>query len=279
MGYKKISKKISKNYLAWGKKALLFVFAALAAIVSLLLIIGLLLNFIVEDSPASDLPMTDIDKRMFFKTHQPQTNPDYLLTTNTPYPALASVSQNIETAFTSQAPFGVWDEIHEETCEEAAIVMAYVWLSNLQLTPDFAETEMLKLVEWQKNNLGYFENTSAKDTAKTASEVYGLKYRLINNPSSEDVKREIADGNLVLMGMAGKKLANPFFKPPGPAYHMLLIRGFDAKGFFVNDPGTRRGNNFFYTYENLMGAAHDWDGSEETLLDSPPVAIVFSRNN
>ena len=79
------------------------------------------------------------------------------------------------------------------------------------------------------------------------------------------------------MGMAGKLLNNPFFNPPGPAYHMLCLRVFEEKGFFVNDPGPRRGNNFFYTYENLMEAAHDWNGSEETLLDSPPIALVFSR--
>lgn len=270
-------RKTNKKYLAWGKNALLFAVASLAAAACLLIVISLLLDFIVEDSPAPEQSGMDIDKRMF-QTYEPQPSSDYVYTYS-PAPVLASDSYNSEVAFTSQAPFGVWDEIHEETCEEAAIVMVYAWLNNLQLTPDFAETEMLKLADWQKNNLGYFENTSAKDTAKIASEVYGLNYRLIYNPSSEDVKQEIAGGNLVLMGMAGKKLANPFFKPPGPAYHMLLIRGFDAKGFFVNDPGTRRGNNFFYTYENVFEAAHDWSGSEETLLDSPPVAIVFSKAN
>ena len=255
----------------WGKNALLFITAAILAVVSLLLVFALVVDFVVEDSPTSS--QLGIGGRT---SYQPHTT--YIpLVINTPLPVLASESYNTKIDFTSQAPFGVWDALHEETCEEAALVMVYAWVNSLQFSPEFAEKEMLKLVEWQKSNLGYFENTSAGDTAKIAQTIYGLNPKILENPSVKEIKFEIRQGNIVLMGMAGKLLNNPFFKPPGPAYHMLLLRGFDEKGFFVNDPGTRRGNNFFYTYENLMEAAHDWNGSEETLLDSPPIALVFSR--
>ena len=202
--------------------------------------------------------------------------------TSYPSPSATTPSQNsnnIPVDFITQAPLGVWDYLHEEACEEANVVMAYAWANNIPLTPKLAEKEILKLVDWEKNNLGFFENTSAKDMNRMASEVYGLKTTLIQNPSIEDIQREITKGHLVMIGMAGKKLQNPYFKAPGPVYHTLLFRGFDEKGFFVNDPGTRRGNNFYYSNENITEAAHDWNGSEESLLSSNPVALVFSRSN
>lgn len=58
---------------------------------------------------------------------------------------------------------------------------------------------------------------------------------------------------------------------------MLLLKGFDDEGFYTNYPGTRRGKNYFYPFEVIIKAAYDWSGSEETLLDSPPVFLVFSK--
>ncbi len=58
---------------------------------------------------------------------------------------------------------------------------------------------------------------------------------------------------------------------------MLLLKGFDDEGFYTNDPVTRRGKNYFYPFEVIIKAAHDWSGSEETLLDSPPVFFSFFK--
>lgn len=271
-----------KKSVLWGKAILILTLFTITAIMVFLFILGYLLNILVS----SDRPNAEINAPSGFYTfsQSPQPSPTIEFTplpSSTSIPTLTSPTavKNIPIDFTSQAPFGIWDETHEEACEEAGLVMIYVWTNHLQLTPEFADNEMLKLVEWQKNNLGYFENTSALDTALIARNAYNLEPRIINNPSVEDIKTEINNGNVLLIGMAGKVLQNPFFKPPGPVYHMLLFRGYDGNGFFVNDPGTRRGNNFYYTYENIKKAAHDWNGSEENLATSPPVALVFSRNN
>ena len=104
-----------------------------------------------------------------------------------------------------------------------------------------------------------------------------LESKLIPNPTIEQIKEELKKGNLIVMGMAGRLLKNPYFTAPGPVYHMLVVKGYDQKGFFVNDPGTRRGANYHYSYEILMNAARDWGGSDENIMQTEPVAIVFLK--
>ncbi|MDP3730917.1 MAG: C39 family peptidase [bacterium] len=188
-----------------------------------------------------------------------------------------SKSINMEVQFTSQAPFGVWDHLHDEACEEASILMAYAWANEVVLDPQLADGELKKLAEWQAANFGFFESTTAEQTARLAKEFYGLNVDLINNPTREEIKKKLDEGNLVVMGMAGRLLGNPHFKPPGPVYHMLIIKGYDHAGFFTNDPGTKYGKNYYYSYDTIMNSAHDWTGAEEEIYTSPAVALVISR--
>jgi len=205
----------------------------------------------------------------------------------TPWPAMtAAVSKtpvpsaavNLEVPFTSQAPFGVWDHLHDEACEEASILMARSWAKSFALNPAVVEAELKKMVEWQMKSFGFFESTTAEQTARMAREVYGLKVDLRPSPSLAEIKKEVSGGNLVIMGMAGRLLGNPHFRSPGPIYHMLVIKGYNDSGFFVNDPGTKYGANYYYSYDTIMEAAHDWAGSEETIYGSPAVALVISKD-
>jgi hypothetical protein len=185
---------------------------------------------------------------------------------------------NLGVPFTSQAPYGVWDALHEEACEEASIIMANAWAKNISsLSRESAESEIQKLVKWQNDNLGYFESTTAKQTAEMAKKFYGLNYKLIENPSVEDLKNELKEGNVIVMGMGGRILNNPHFTSLGPIYHMLLIKGFDETGFITNDPGTKYGKNYHYLFSTLMSAGRDWSGGRTSTITKPPVAIIFSK--
>ena len=55
-------------------------------------------------------------------------------------------------------------------------------------------------------------------------------------------------------------MGNPFFTGEGPLYHMLVLRGYTTTTFIANDPGTRHGENYQYTFDVLMNAIGDWDG-------------------
>lgn len=273
-------KKFIKKGIIFGGNIILtlFITVALGAVFLFIGVQGL--NYIIKKSPKTEWEELYQGRTEIGPTSSPSFTPflksSVYLENEVGAPASVR-DEDIEIGFTSQAPYGVWDEIHKETCEEAVTVMVYAWLNGISMTSDFAEKEILKLVQWQKKNFGFFEDTKAEMTAKVAEKVYGIKSEIIYNPTIEQIKKEIDKGNSVAIGMAGKKLNNPYFKPPGPVYHMLLFRGYNSEGFFVNDPGTRRGEGFFYTFENIQEAAHDWSGSEETLLNSPPVAIVFSK--
>ncbi len=181
----------------------------------------------------------------------------------------------ISVPFTVQAPYGNWDDLHEEMCEEGTLVMAHAWVSGISLTPEYAEQQLQRLAKWGTDNFGTYIDTSARQTAQMGQAVYGLKTKIIDEPSITDIKKEIDAGNIVIMGMAGRMLNNPYYTAPGPLYHMLLIKGYDSTGFITNDDGTRKGNSYHYSYSTLMSAAHDWDGG--TLTDNPAVALVVSK--
>ncbi|MEK9157984.1 MAG: C39 family peptidase, partial [Patescibacteria group bacterium] len=180
--------------------------------------------------------------------HGPTSSPTSI-PTKTPTSTANPVGKKvIDVPFTSQAPYAKWDALHQEMCEEGTLVMAHAWVSNISLTPAYAEQEIQKLAKWGTDNFGTYIDTSAAQTAQMGQKVYGLRTRLIQKPTVQQIKDEIDLGNIVIMGMTGRTLGNPNYTPPGPLYHMLLIKGYDATGFITNDDGTRNGNSYHYSY-------------------------------
>ena len=170
--------------------------------------------------------------------------------------------------FISQAPYAVWDDLHNEACEEAAMIMADVWFSGKNLTAHTMEQGILSLVKWEEEN-GYTIDVTAIQTVEILQKYFGLRAELIADVSASRIKQEIQAGKLVIIPAAGRLLGNPYFRSPGPLYHMLIIRGFDeSRGEFItNDPGTRKGEAYRYQYETLINAIHDWPKPGRTKDD------------
>lgn len=169
----------------------------------------------------------------------------------------------LEVPFYPQAPFGRWDAIHKETCEEASLLMVYTYKkkgSILQL--DQLDRELVSFVEWQSLS-GYGYDVTVSQLREAAKSYYKLDQgEILNNPTIEEIEREIADGNPVIVPAAGRLLPNPYFTPPGPRYHMLVIIGYDSDEFITNDPGTKRGAQFRYPKSDLMNAIHDYTAGD-----------------
>jgi len=178
-------------------------------------------------------------------------------------PTQAPLPQNInlQVPFTTQAPFANWDHAHEEACEEAAILMVNRFLKSKPITgPQDAENEILDLQKFQRQYFGFFESTTAQETATLIKKYYGytnveVKY----DPTIQDIKEAVASGYPVILPAAGRKLGNPNFKSPGPLYHMLVVRGYRESTFITNDPGTRKGKEYVYSFDALYGAIGDWN--------------------
>lgn len=166
----------------------------------------------------------------------------------------------LKVPFTTQAPLVNWDALHEEACEEASLVMYYHFLKGKDIeTPDSAEKEIQELVAFEQQN-GYKIDVTVAELNEIAKSHYGLTSgHVIKNATMDDIKREIASGRPVIVPASGKMLQNPNFKNGGPVYHMLVIKGYDKDGFITNDPGTRKGEYYRYSYDILYDAIHDWD--------------------
>lgn len=172
---------------------------------------------------------------------------------------------NLAVPFTSQAPHANWDAVHEETCEEASVLMVDSFFDGRGLGgPDAVERKLKKMVAWQRGRFGYFEDTTAEEVAVMLREFFGYKkVEVVYDVTANDIKRRLVEGVPVILPLYGRALGNPFYTPPGPDYHMLVVRGYTADGKFItNDPGTRRGEAYLYRPEVLVNAIHDWNAGD-----------------
>jgi len=197
----------------------------------------------------------------------------------TPPEATIAASFNLAVPFTSQAPFANWDEMHEETCEEAAIYMVASFFNGVtgKIDPTVAEAELQRLVAIENDTFGYYKDTTADETMILASKAYpSLHVQTMYDLTAENIKAEIASGHPVVVPTAGRMLHNPNFTGDGPPYHMIVIRGYTETQFITNDPGTRRGESYVYDVDTIMAAMHDWNGGD--VEGGKKVVIVLYPN-
>lgn len=197
----------------------------------------------------------------------------------TPTPSLPT-SVLLPVPFTPQAPTANWDELHNEACEEASIIMAAAYFAGdtrSVIPPSEVEAQLTTLTEWQQKHFGYYLDSNAEETARMIREVYGLKARLIRNFSESDIKHALANDELVIAMLAGRKLDNPYYRAPGPEYHVIIFRGYTSTHLISNDPGTRRGAGYKYTFATIDNATAEWDHAIEGIDESKSVIVVVSR--
>ena len=138
------------------------------------------------------------------------------------------------------------------------------------------EEEIQKLVAWETGN-GYKWDVTIGELLTIAEKNYQLHGRIIENVTAEDIRKELSNGHPVIAPTAGQLLGNPYFSGDGPPYHMIVIIGFDAKGFITNDVGTKRGKDYRYDEATLMNAIHDWNGSVETITSGAKRVLVIAK--
>lgn len=179
--------------------------------------------------------------------------------------------------FLCQAPYGNWSQPWQDACEEAAVIMAMRYVKGDSVNRESGNREILDMVDFQIKKYGGHYDLDAEQIAKLVKDYY-----IYNNVEVqydiqiEDIKNELAKGNAVIAPMAGQILGNPYYTPPGPAYHNMLFKGYDDRTgeFITNDPGTRRGRNYRYKYKTAYNAIHDWTGSKKTIAQGRKAMIV-----
>ena len=188
----------------------------------------------------------------------------------------------LDAPFISQAPFGNWsDPRKQDGCEEVAAIMAMAWVNEEKLTPEIADERINEISAFEEKNYGNFYDTNADDTVERIFKGY-FKYdnvEAVSDINKEDIKKELFKGNLVIVPTNGRLLKNPYYTPPGPTTHNLVIIGYDIfkKEFIVNDPGTRRGEKYRYNEDVLEGALLNYPTGNHEKVEEIKTAMIIVK--
>lgn len=164
---------------------------------------------------------------------------------------------NLDVPFAMQAPFSNWDMPYQEMCEEAALVLSSKYFGEEPLTKQIMDQELTKLREWEELEWGVYTDSTVAEIKEMGETVLNLDIEISEDVSVENIKENLNKGYLVLAPTAGRELNNPFFKQPGPLYHIIVIRGYNKNNFITNDVGIGKGEAYQYPYHILLNAVHD----------------------
>lgn len=180
--------------------------------------------------------------------------------------------------YTVQAPLTNWN-IHEESCEEAALLMYHYFLENQLtfagksvITPTLANEEEVKMKDWEVKNYGSEPDLTIEKWGKFAKDYYGYNFQTFQNISADDIKKEIAKGHPILVPVITHALSNPHYGRL-PSYHVLLIKGYKSDGVIANDSGVKEGENYFYSWDILFKAID----AQTTKMNQGRVMAVLTK--
>lgn len=191
-------------------------------------------------------------------------------------PSPLPFSINLHVPFSPQAPLAEWDVLHEEACEEMSLILVHHFLEGTGITLTQAEEELQALIRWEEEH-EYSQDVTVAQLKEIAEQYYGHAGRVIEDPTTEDLKRLLAERHPVIIPAAGRELGNPYFSGEGPWYHMLVLVGYNEFFFVTNDVGTRRGAGYVYRFSTLMNAIHDWTGVKENIRKGARRVLVIEQ--
>ena len=164
---------------------------------------------------------------------------------------------DIVVPYAAQAPFSNWT-IHEESCEEAALLMYHEFLigatyPNDKIPDATGDVVLRDMKTWQLKNYGSEVDLSIEALGKFANDYYGLKPIVKTNITDIDIKEAISAGSPVLVPVMTHSLENSMYGAYS-VYHILLIKGYDSTGVITNDAGVGNGQNYHYDWNILWQA-------------------------
>ncbi len=178
----------------------------------------------------------------------------------------------LQVDFICQAPLQTetnWT-LHEESCEEAAVLQAYLYETDGAMTKAEANTEILNMISWQNANMGGHLDLYADELKEFVLPYYDIdenELSIVYDAEIEDIKEIISNGHPVIVPVTSQYLNNPYY--PHPGYHMLIVTGYTADRVITNDNGTRRGEDFSYSNEDF----------EKAMKDSGADILYFTLND
>lgn len=170
-----------------------------------------------------------------------------------------------------QSPFPTEESwhIHHASCEEAAVLQA-VYYFNGVTTVDLTRVDstLKDMIAWQEKHFGLHKDIHADSVKMMMRGYFGYKddeIKIIRDATILDIKQAVAQGYPVVAPTYGRMLNNPYYKPPGPEYHMVTVIGYTHDRIITNDVGTKRGKDFSYPVDVFKNAM-DREGGDIVIL-------------
>ncbi|KKR07294.1 MAG: hypothetical protein UT32_C0013G0013 [Parcubacteria group bacterium GW2011_GWC2_39_14] len=171
--------------------------------------------------------------------------------------------------FAMQAPFSNWDMPYQEMCEEAALVLVSKYYNKEVLDKSIMDQELTKIRNWESEKWGIYTDSTATEIKEMGEAIFNLNIEISEDVSVENIKNSLRKNYLVLVPTAGRELHNPYFKQPGPLYHILVLRGFTDNSFISNDVGIGKGEAYQYKFQTVINATHDLPILEDGTIFRP----------
>lgn len=187
----------------------------------------------------------------------------------------------LKVPFTSQAPEGVWTEPWQNACEEASIIMIDNFYKGSTLTKDEAKKEILNIFDIKEEKFGpSFDESMGTIAAIINSSNLNWRVKVIEEPTIEGLKKELAESRPIIVPVNARELDNPYYTGEGPDYHVVVVVGYDDKlgEFLVHDPGTTQGEDFGYSYQEFYNSIGDFLSGSDDGASQKRVLYTMPKN-
>ncbi len=186
-------------------------------------------------------------------------------------------AKEIAVPFTSQAPYSDWREPWYNACEETSIAMVHAFYTDIPLTTKAEARTRIRAIFSIKNTfIGESFDEPADIMAELINDFLPWEAVVLDNPTLEDLKSEIDANQPVILPLSAPLLQNPHFQGTFP-YHVVVLSGYDDKTseFVVQEPGTRFGKNYRYSYDTIERAIRDFRPVD---MARAPQRVILTRN-
>jgi hypothetical protein len=183
-------------------------------------------------------------------------------------------------SYINEAPDGNFSGNWKNACEEASMTMVEnYYLGNKYVSIKQAMDAMQKLFDYQDEIYGSNADSDAQRTMEIINNNLNYTATIIENPTVQQIKKEIQKKRPVITLHYGFELHNPNipFAVYGSYYHQMVVIGYDdiKKEFIVHDDGDQKyGANHRYGYDLFMNSLHDFD--YVTRKTNLPARVIFT---
>ncbi len=179
--------------------------------------------------------------------------------------------------FAMQVPTGEWnDPRQKDGCEEASSIMAMAWVRGGSVPAEEVRRDIINMSEYENVLYGFFEDTSAQDTATLIRNYYQhTGVTVTTDITTEHIKTAIANNHPVIIPINTRFLHHPLYRN-GPIRHTVIVVGYDeALGeIVIHDPLYKNGAYVHVSETQLDTALWNYDSGVHLPLPEHKTAMI-----